>query len=134
MITKISCHTTPTSLGYRPIRIADTTPDIHLIIIAVTRAIEPTTMVDPIVTADDLTATTVGRIGTIGTVTDLIETIEDTAMIGDTVMTEDTATITSIIAMTSPTTATRGVNLGIAPDVTVVGITTTWKITRGDFP
>ena len=140
LITKVFCHTMPTSLGYLPVHIADTTPDIHLIIIAVTRAIGPTTMVDPIVMADELTATTVGRIGTIGTETDLIETIgdtvttEDTVTIEDTARIEDTTTITSIIAMMILTTTMGGVDLGIAPDATVVDITTTWKIMRADFP
>ena len=124
----------PTSLDYLPVHTADMTPDIHLIVIAVTRAIEPITMVDPIAMVDDLTATTVGRIGTIGTETGLIETIGDIEMIGDTVTIEDTATITSIIARMTLTITTGGADLGIALEVTVAGITTTWKIMRTNFP
>lgn len=123
----------PTSLGYLLVHTADMAPDIHLIAIAVTRTIEPITMVDPIAMVDDLTATTVGRIGTIGTETGLIETIGDIEMIGDTVTIGDTATITSIIARMTLS-ITTGADLGIALDVTVAGIATTWKIMRANFP
>lgn len=78
-------------------------------------------MVDPTVMTDDPTVITVGRIGTIGieTETGLIETIGHTA------------TIISTIGMTIPT-IVRGADLGIIPDITVAGTTTTWKITRVD--
>ena len=146
-ITKISCRIVPTSSGYRPVHIANTTPDTNLITVAATRAIEQTTMVDTTVMTDDPTAmtddptamiddptvTTVGRIGTIGIETGLIEMIGDTTTITNTIgMRGDTATTTNTIGTTILTIAT-GADLGTVPDATVAGILTTWKIGRAGF-
>lgn len=139
-ITKISCRIVPTSSGYRPVHIANTTPDTNLITVAATRAIEQTTMVDTTVMTDDPTAmiddptvTTVGRIGTIGIETGLIEMIGDTTTITNTIgMRGDTATTTKTIGTTILTIAT-GADLGTVPDATVAGILTTWKIGRAGF-
>ena len=116
-IIKISCRTLPTNSGYRPIHTANATPDIDLITVAATRAIEQNTMADHIVMMNDITVTIIGRIGTTGIETGLIETIGHTAM------------ITSTIGMMILIIVTRGADLDITPDTTVVaGIMTTSKI------
>ena len=142
-MARMFCRTPHTSSAYRPGHTADTIPGIHLITVTPTPTIQQTTtvdptttMVDPITTTVDPTVMTDDPAAMTG---DPIVTIVGTGMIGriGTGHIETTGHTATIVDATGTTilTIARGAGLAIVLDTTaVVGIMTTWKITRAASP